>query len=104
MSTETVMRLECPHCLYNLFEPVRLDKPKAGATCPACGRHFALDRETRALGELLSRAHAARKERERRLAELHALRRQRPTLPGDVLRELDGYIEELAEGLRRRRA
>ena len=54
MSTETVMRLECPHCLYNLFEPVRLDKPKAGATCPACGQHFALDPEIRAMGKLLA--------------------------------------------------
>lgn len=104
MSTETVMRLECPHCLYNLFEPVRLDKPKAGATCPACGQHFALDPEIRAMGKLLASAHAARKERQRRVAELHALRQQKPMLPGDVLRQLDGYIDELSEGLRRRRA
>ena len=102
MSTETVMRLECPHCHYNLFEPVRLDKPKAGADCPACGRHFALDPEIRALGQLLKTAQAARCERERRLKELHALRQQKPMLPGDVLRQLDGYIDELAEGLRRR--
>jgi len=102
MSTETVMRLECPHCHYNLFEPVRLDKPKAGADCPACGRHFALDPEIRALGQLLKTAHAARRERERRLVELHALRQQKPNLPGDVLRELDGYIDELTDDLRRR--
>ena len=102
MSTETVMRLECPHCSYNLFEPVRLDKPKAGATCPACGQHFALDAEIRALGALLSSAHAAWRERERRLKELHTLRQQKPKLPGDVLRELDGYIDELTDDLRRR--
>ena len=100
MSTETVMQLECPHCGYALFAPVRLDKPKAGADCPACGQHFALDREIRALGRLLATAHAARRERERRLLELHALRRQQPALPGDVLRQLD----EPAQYPRRRRA
>lgn len=89
MSTETVMQLECPHCRYTLFAAVRLDKPKAGAKCPACGRHFALDHEIRAMGKLLATAHAARRERERRLLELHALRRQQPALPGDVLRQLD---------------
>lgn len=104
MSTETVMRLECPHCHYNLFEPVRLDRPKSGADCPACGRHFALDPEIRAMAQLLATAQNARRERERRLKELHALRLQQPNLPGDVLRQLDGYIDELAEDLIRRRA
>ena len=104
MSTETVMRLECPHCLYNLFEPVRLDKPKAGADCPACGRHFALDPEIRALGNLLATAQEARRERQRRIKQLHALRQRGPALPGDVLRQLDGYIDELAEDLIKRRA
>ena len=100
MSTETVMRLECPHCLYNLFEPVRLDRPKAHANCPACGQQFPLDAEIRAFSQLLATAHAARRERERRLVELRGLRRQQ--LPGDVLRQLDGYIDELSEDLRRR--
>ena len=101
MSPETVMRLECPHCLYNLFEPVRLDKPKAGATCPACGQHFALDPEIRAMGKLLASAHAARKERQRRVAELHALRQQKPMLPGDVLRQLaEGNVyDDIAKNL-----
>ncbi|RYE83239.1 MAG: hypothetical protein EOP19_14315 [Hyphomicrobiales bacterium] len=101
MSTETVMRLECPHCLYNLFEPVRLDRPKPSATCPACGQHFALNAEIRAMAQLLASAHAARRERVRRLEELHQIRQTRP-LPGDVLRQLDGYIDELSEDLLRR--
>ena len=100
MSTETVMRLECPHCLYNLFEPVRLDRPKSHVNCPACGQQFLLDAEVRAFSQLLAAAHAARHERERRLVELYGLRR-RKQLPGDVLRELDGYIDELTEDLRR---
>ena len=89
MSTDTVMRLECPHCHYNLFEPVRLDRPKPTATCPACCRSFKLDPEIRALGQLLATAREARKERERRLAELHAARK---ALAGDVLRQLDGFV------------
>ena len=109
MSTNVVMRLECPHCAYSLFEAVSLIRPNGSAYCPACSKQFTLDPEIEAMSRLLAEAKAARRERKRRRQELQAMwsepapppQPQKPLL-GDVLRRLDDLLAELERGSARR--
>jgi len=109
MSTNVVMRLECPHCAYNLFEAVSLIRPNGSAYCPACSKQFTLDPEIEAMSRLLGEAKAARRERKRRRQELQAIWRepapapqpQKPLL-SDVLSRLDDLLAELERGSARR--
>jgi len=107
MSTNVVMRLECPHCAYSLFEAVSLIRPSGSAYCPACTKQFTLDPEIEAMSRLLAEAKAARRERKRRRQELQetwsepAPAPQKPLL-SDVLRRLDDLISELERSSARR--
>ena len=109
MSTNVVMRLECPHCAYNLFEAVSLLRPNGFAYCPACSKQFTLDPEIEAMSRLLAEAKAARRERKRRRQELQAMwsepaPQQQPQKPllGDVLQRLDDLIADLERSSARR--
>ena len=109
MSTNVVMRLECPHCAYTLFEAVSLIRPHGSAYCPACSKQFTLDPEIEAMSRLLAEAKAARRERKRRRQELQAIWREpAPASPApkpllsDVLRQLDELLAELERGSARR--
>jgi uncharacterized Zn finger protein (UPF0148 family) len=109
MSTNVVMRLECPHCAYNLFEAVSLLRPNGSAYCPACSKQFTLDPEIEAMSRLLAEAKAARRERKRRRQELQAMwsdpvpvsQPQKPPL-GDVLQRLDDLIADIERSSARR--
>jgi uncharacterized Zn finger protein (UPF0148 family) len=111
MSTNVVMRLDCPHCAYSLFEAVSLIRPNGSAYCPACCKSFVLDPEIEAMSRLLAEAKAARRERKRRRKEMQsnwnqpqptpAPEPQKPQLLGDVLRRLDALLAEMETSARR---
>ncbi len=110
MSTNVVMRLECPHCAYSLFEAVSLIRPNGSAYCPACSKLFTLDPEIEAMSRLLAEAKAARRERKRRRQELLSIWREPVPVPApepqkpllsDVLRRLDDLLAQMEPGARR---
>ena len=105
MSTNVVMRLECPHCAYSLCEAVSLIRPHGSAYCPACSELFVLDPEIEAMSRLLVEAKAARRERKRRRRELQQTWREAAPPPQplmiDILQRLDEFLAKLETELER---
>jgi hypothetical protein len=110
MSTNVVMRLDCPHCAYSLYEAVSLIRPNGSAYCPACSKSFTLDPEIEAMSRLLAEAKAARRERKRRRKEMLSSWSQPLPAPApepqklrlsDVLRRLDDLLVEMETSARR---
>lgn len=95
-----VVELACPHCDHSFLEAVSLTKPQESVYCPVCEHVFLLDPEVAAMSNMLERAHAAGRERQRRRKSAEQLRQQAsPATPAtsltDILRKLDALMLEL---------